>query len=101
MRGACALGATALASVFVRSGGMARSGDGGEGRIPQHPSGALVKLLTANDVADLLSITPEALAQLRWRGAGPRFMKLGRSVRYHPADVSAYIDRLRNAPPGS
>ena len=80
---------------------MERSGDGGEGRIPQHPSGALVKLLTANDVADLLSITPEALAQLRWRGAGPRFMKLGRSVRYHPADVSAYIDRLRNAPPGS
>lgn len=101
MRGACALGATASASSSVRSGGMARSDGEGERRSPQHPTEALAKLLTANDVADLLSITPEALAQLRWRGAGPRFMKLGRSVRYHPADVSAYIDRLRNAPPGS
>lgn len=80
---------------------MARSDDEVKNPSPQHPSEALVKLLTANDVADLLSITPEALAQLRWREAGPRFMKLGRSVRYHPADVSAYIDHLRNAPPGS
>lgn len=101
MRGVCALGATELASASVRSGGMARSDDEGKDRSSQHPSEALAKLLTANDVADLLSICPEALAQLLWRDAGPPFMKLGRSVRYHPADVSAYIDRLRNAPPSS
>jgi len=80
---------------------MVRSDDQRKGRSAQGSSDELAKLLTANDVADLLSISPEALAQLCWRDAGPPFMKLGRSVRYHPADVSAYIDHLRNAPPGS
>lgn len=52
-------------------------------------------LLTAKDVARILAITPEALAQLRWRREGPPHIKIGRSVRYHPADVEAYIDERR------
>ena len=99
MRGALALGATVRTSVYVPSGGMVRSDDEAKRRSPQRLSDGLAKLLTSSEVADLLSITPEALAQLRWRNGGPRFMKLGRSVRYHPADVAEYIDRIRNARP--
>lgn len=41
--------------------------------------------------------TPQALAQMRYRGDGPRFLKVGRSVFYRLEDVLAWEEsQLRN-----
>ena len=50
------------------------------------------RLLTEMEVAELLSIESTTLRRWRWSGRGPRFRKLGAAVRYHPNDVSAFID---------
>ncbi len=50
------------------------------------------KLMTAGEAGDLLSMTTGALAQLRYTGTGPQFIKLGgRSVRYRREDIEAWI----------
>jgi len=50
-------------------------------------------LLESNVIADLLGTTPQNLAQLRYRGTGPKFIKLGhRAVRYRWSDVEAWIE---------
>lgn len=50
-------------------------------------------LLESNVIADLLGTTPQNLAQLRYRGTGPKFVKLGhRAVRYRWSDVEAWIE---------
>lgn len=50
-------------------------------------------LLESSIIADLLGTTPQNLAQMRYRGTGPRFIKLGvRSVRYRWSDVEAWLE---------
>jgi predicted DNA-binding transcriptional regulator AlpA len=51
-------------------------------------------LLTDTEVAELCGCAVATLRNMRWRGEGPRFVKLGggRMVRYKPADVQAFID---------
>lgn len=44
-------------------------------------------LATPVQVAEWLQITPERLSKLRKTGRGPRFIKLGREVRYAWRDV--------------
>lgn len=44
------------------------------------------------EVADALGITEMALAQMRYRGTGPKFVKRGSRVLYRWSDVSAYLD---------
>lgn len=52
------------------------------------------KLASAAEVADFLGYTSEGLAQMRYRGNGPKFIKLGgRAVRYRWADVEAWLDQ--------
>jgi predicted DNA-binding transcriptional regulator AlpA len=48
-------------------------------------------LLTANDAAKLLRMSLSWLAKARLRGDGPRFVKVGRSVRYPEVYVREYI----------
>jgi predicted DNA-binding transcriptional regulator AlpA len=56
-------------------------------------------LLTAVQVAELMQITPQRLANMRWAGHGPPFVKIGhRSVRYRTSDVDAWIRRNRKVP---
>lgn len=51
------------------------------------------ELLTDTEVAALCGCAVQTLRNMRWRGEGPRFVKLGRRmVRYKPADVQAFID---------
>ncbi|WP_293810342.1 helix-turn-helix domain-containing protein [uncultured Bosea sp.] len=54
--------------------------------------------MTPRQAAARLGVTPEALQKLRERGNGPAFFKVGRSVRYDPADIAAYLGRRRVAP---
>jgi len=48
-------------------------------------------LLTAPDAARLLRVSLSWLAKARLRGDGPRFVKIGRSVRYPDLYVREYI----------
>lgn len=61
----------------------------------QHDGGASASspddLLLPATVAVLLALTTKTLEQWRWRGIGPRFLKLGRLVRYRRSDVDAWL----------
>lgn len=58
-------------------------------------------LLTEKQVAEILAIEPATLRRWRWSGSGPRFRKIGSAVRYHPEDVTAFIDKAaRNSTSG-
>ncbi|MEG3178189.1 helix-turn-helix domain-containing protein [Sphingomonas sp. RB3P16] len=43
------------------------------------------------EAARHLSLKPNTLEKMRTHGTGPRFVKLGRVVRYRIADLEAYI----------
>jgi hypothetical protein len=47
---------------------------------------------TPAEVALALDTSEQALAQQRYRGRGPRFVKNGSRVLYRWADVNAYLD---------
>jgi hypothetical protein len=59
---------------------------------PARPS-----LLNEFEAADLLHLDISTIRRWRWmslkgrRWVGPRFLKLGRTVRYDPLDLEAYI----------
>jgi predicted DNA-binding transcriptional regulator AlpA len=48
-------------------------------------------LLNTAAAAEQLSLSGSFLAKLRMRGQGPRYRKLGRAVRYAPADLDQYV----------
>jgi predicted DNA-binding transcriptional regulator AlpA len=47
--------------------------------------------LTERQVAEQLGLSVATLRAWRHRGKGPRFLRLGRSVRYLPADVADFV----------
>jgi hypothetical protein len=47
---------------------------------------------TPAEVAEVLHTTTSGLAQLRYRGNGPKFIKVSKRVIYRWADVHAYLD---------
>lgn len=48
---------------------------------------------TSKEVAAYLHTTESGLAQMRYRGSGPKFVKVGtRKVIYRWADVREYLD---------
>jgi predicted DNA-binding transcriptional regulator AlpA len=49
------------------------------------------RALTEREVADLLGLSVATLRAWRHRGKGPRFLRLGRSVRYLPVDVADFV----------
>jgi predicted DNA-binding transcriptional regulator AlpA len=56
------------------------------------------KLLTSEDVAEMLGIGPETFGDMRRAGDGPPVIKLGhRTLRYRPADVDAWLISRQNA----
>lgn len=51
------------------------------------------RLLTPADVGEILAMTSGALAQLRYLGTGPKYVKLsGRSVRYREQDIEEWVE---------
>jgi predicted DNA-binding transcriptional regulator AlpA len=48
-------------------------------------------LLYPAQVAKLLAVSPSWLAKSRLNGTGPRFIKVGRAVRYAMSAVREYI----------
>ena len=49
------------------------------------------RALTEHEVADMLGLSVATLRAWRHRGKGPRFLRLGRSVRYLPSDVAGFV----------
>ena len=49
------------------------------------------RALTEREVADMLGLSVATLRAWRHRGRGPRFLRLGRSVRYLPADLADFV----------
>ena len=48
--------------------------------------------------AKRLKLAPETLRNMRWRGDGPPFLKLGRTVRYRLSDLADWLDaRVRTS----
>jgi hypothetical protein len=48
---------------------------------------------TPFDVAQYLHSTVANLAQLRYTGRGPKFIKVGRRVLYRWSDIADWLDR--------
>ena len=55
---------------------------------------ARVTTVSAGEAASRLGLEPGTLANWRWSGRGPRFVKLGGRVRYRLADLAEYLDRM-------
>jgi predicted DNA-binding transcriptional regulator AlpA len=51
-----------------------------------------IKLLKQRDLETLLGLKPSTLEQMRLTGRGPRFCKIGRSVRYRVEDLATWIN---------
>ena len=51
----------------------------------------MTELLTPEQTAELLHMSPNTLSSWRWKGRGPEFIKVGRNVRYDRADVDAWL----------
>ena len=50
------------------------------------------RLLSVLEVADLLQVPVKTIYDWRYRGEGPRPMRLGKYLRFDPADVAVWID---------
>ena len=49
------------------------------------------ELLNTDDVANYTGLSPVTLRKWRMTGTGPRFLRLGRAVRYRKAAVDAFL----------
>jgi hypothetical protein len=56
-------------------------------------SDQLPALATPAEVAEYLHTTIASLAQIRYRGTGPKFIKRGSRVLYRWSDVVEWLDR--------
>ncbi len=52
-------------------------------------------LINEQKAADRLGVSVATLRRWRWSGNGPGFVKIGRAVRYDPADLQAFIEAGR------
>lgn len=48
--------------------------------------------LKTNEAAEILDLKPATLEIWRSQGKGPRFLKIGRAVRYRLSDLEEYLD---------
>lgn len=51
-----------------------------------------VKLLNTEAVAQLTGLASVTLRRWRISGEGPRFVRLGRAVRYRPGDIAQFVE---------
>ena len=53
------------------------------------------QLMTEKEAASLICYTQRALQNWRLRGGGPKYVKIGRSVRYQRSDVLEFIEERK------
>lgn len=59
------------------------------------PTAVLQELLTSDEVAEITGLSRETLAQWRSQRRGIPYLKIGRAVRYDPAEVRTYLEGCR------
>ena len=57
-----------------------------------------LRLLDQAQAAELLQVSPRTLEGWRCRGGGPRFVRVGRRVRYRLQDLRAWLDERTVGP---
>lgn len=55
-------------------------------------STTIPEMLTDKQVGDIVHMKPSSLAQMRYKGTGPKFVKLGSRVLYRREDVIDWIN---------
>ena len=55
----------------------------------------LAPLLSSADVAKVFDVSERTLEFWRYVGKGPAYVRVGRRVRYRPADVEAFLEAQR------
>lgn len=50
------------------------------------------KLLTETELAEYLNVSKKLLQKMRQEGNGPKYVKIGRLVRYASSDIGAFIE---------
>jgi uncharacterized Zn finger protein len=51
-----------------------------------------VPLWDTDDLAEFLKLPPKTLREWRYKGTGPDYVRVGKHVRYHPADVLEWLE---------
>ncbi|WP_017616591.1 helix-turn-helix transcriptional regulator [Nocardiopsis salina] len=51
-----------------------------------------MRLVSPTELSECTDIPAQTLANWRWKGEGPAWIKLGRHVRYRWADVEKWLD---------
>jgi predicted DNA-binding transcriptional regulator AlpA len=68
------------------------------GTLARHEKAFLDPLLTVAQVSEIIGRSVSTLEKDRLEGNGPPYVKMGRLVRYRPADVRAYLaERVRRS----
>ena len=49
-------------------------------------------LITETELAERLQVSKKLLQKMRYEGNGPRYVKIGRLVRYRIKDIEAYLN---------
>lgn len=62
---------------------------------PASPVSALPEYLTTAEAAELLGVSERHLKTLRAEGRGPRYLRIGRSIRYALSDLTAPVSAGR------
>jgi predicted DNA-binding transcriptional regulator AlpA len=52
-----------------------------------------VKLVDETEASEILAVTKAALRRWRRERRGPRFVKLGRLIRYSQTDLESFVER--------
>lgn len=55
-------------------------------------------LMSAEEVGEIIGRPARTLRQWRYLGKGPKYVKVGATVRYRPADVEAWIEAQAKEP---
>jgi hypothetical protein len=60
-----------------------------------------LQTLTEKQTSELLQVTPACLQKMRREGRGPRFIRVGRLIRYRATEVLQFLDRDKSESPGA
>jgi len=55
------------------------------------------RLLNTEQVASYIGLAKQTISELRVKGGGPKFCKIGRAVRYKREDLDSWIDQFQSA----
>lgn len=59
---------------------------------PSQMTGQRTRPWTTKEYCEFMDITHGAAAQQRYKGTGPKFIRVGSRIYYDPIDVFAYLD---------